>query len=152
MCPSLQPEPPGWLTRPNQLAKAGFFFEPHPKSPDNVVCFLCDKSLDGWEENDNPLEEHLKHSPTCGWAIVAAIEAGFGNYGKVHPLDPAMVEARKATFGGRWPYESKKGFKCKTKKVGRHPLVGQVWIATLTRRRSLLKGAGSTLPRPRPMT
>jgi hypothetical protein len=82
------------------------------------VCFLCDKSLDGWEEGDNPLEEHLKHSPTCGWAINAAIEAGLGNYGKVHPLDPAMIEARKATFAGRWPYESKKAFKCKTKKVG----------------------------------
>ncbi|KAK4144553.1 uncharacterized protein C8A04DRAFT_11443 [Dichotomopilus funicola] len=90
---------------------------PHPKSPDNVVCFLCQKSLDGWEETDNPLEEHLKHSPTCGWAITAAIEAGYGNYGKVPPLDPAMIEARKATFGGRWPYESKKGFKCKTKKL-----------------------------------
>ncbi|KAL2140671.1 hypothetical protein VTI28DRAFT_3528 [Corynascus sepedonium] len=102
---------------PVALAKAGFFFEPHPKSPDNVVCFLCEKSLDGWEETDNPLEEHLKHSPTCGWAIMAAIEAGYGNYGKVHPLDPAMIEARKATFGGRWPYESKKGFKCKTKKL-----------------------------------
>lgn len=82
------------------------------------MCFLCDKSLDGWEEHDNPLEEHLKHSPTCGWAIMAAIEAGMGNYGKVHPLDPFMVEARKATFAGRWPYETKKGFKCKTKKVG----------------------------------
>lgn len=101
-----------------QFAKAGFFFQPHPKSPDNVVCFLCHKSLDGWEETDNPLEEHLKHSPTCGWAITAAIEAGYGSYGKVPPLDPAMIEARKATFGGHWPYESKKGFKCKTKKVG----------------------------------
>ncbi|SPQ25479.1 031bdb73-5975-4446-a97e-f27b94bc82cc [Thermothielavioides terrestris] len=102
---------------PVALAKAGFFFDPHPKSPDNVVCFLCAKSLTGWEEHDNPVEEHLKHSPTCGWAIMAAIEAGYGNYGKVHPLDPAMIEARKATFAGRWPYESKKGFKCKTKKL-----------------------------------
>ncbi|KAL1843053.1 hypothetical protein VTJ49DRAFT_3188 [Mycothermus thermophilus] len=100
-----------------ELAKAGFFFEPHPKSPDNVVCFLCKKSLDGWEEHDDPVEEHLRHSPTCGWAIMAAIAAGFGNYGKVHPLDPAMIEARKATFDGRWPYEGRKGFKCKTKKL-----------------------------------
>lgn len=96
-----------------------------------MVCFLCDKSLDGWEEGDNPLEEHLKHSPTCGWAITAAIETGYGNYGKVHPLDPAMVEARKATFAGRWPYESKKGFKCKTKKVG--ALNCRVLGKTLTR-------------------
>lgn len=82
------------------------------------MCFLCNKALDGWEEGDDPVEEHLKHSPTCGWAIMAAIEDNYGNYGKVHPLDPAMIEARKATFAGRWPYESKKGFKCKTKKVG----------------------------------
>ncbi|KAL2267267.1 hypothetical protein VTJ83DRAFT_4544 [Remersonia thermophila] len=99
------------------LAKAGFFFEPHPKSPDNVVCFLCKKSLDGWEQHDDPVEEHLRHSPTCGWAIMAAIDAGFGNYDKVHPLDPAMIEARKATFDGRWPYDGRKGFKCKTKKL-----------------------------------
>ncbi|KAK4098324.1 hypothetical protein N658DRAFT_477355 [Parathielavia hyrcaniae] len=102
---------------PVALAKAGFYFEPHPKSPDNVVCFLCSKSLDGWEEHDDAVEEHLRHSPTCGWAIMAAIETGFGNYGKVHPLDPAMIEARKATFAGRWPYEPKKGFKGKTKKL-----------------------------------
>lgn len=82
-----------------------------------MACFLCGKSLDGWEDDDNPIEEHLRHSPTCGWAIMAAIEAGLGHYGKVHPLDPVMMEARKATFAGRWPYESKRGFKCKTKKV-----------------------------------
>ncbi|KAK0744927.1 hypothetical protein B0T21DRAFT_407993 [Apiosordaria backusii] len=114
------PKPLQWPHKtlsPVAFAKAGFFFEPYAQSPDNVVCFLCDKSLDGWEEHDNPLEEHLKHSPTCGWAIMAAIEAGMGNYGKVHPLDPFMVEARKATFAGRWPYETKKGFKCKTKKL-----------------------------------
>ncbi|KAK3378728.1 hypothetical protein B0T24DRAFT_522023 [Lasiosphaeria ovina] len=97
--------------------RAGFFFEPFPESPDNVVCFLCNKGLDGWEEDDNPLEEHLKHSPNCAWAIMAAIEAELGDYGKVHPLEPAMVEARKATFGGQWPYEGKKGFKCKTKQL-----------------------------------
>jgi len=57
---------------------------------------------------------------------MAAIEADLGDFGKVHPLDPAMVEARKATFAGRWPYEAKKGFKCKTKQVGlsRHPNSG----------------------------
>ncbi|KAK0702075.1 hypothetical protein B0T26DRAFT_540269 [Lasiosphaeria miniovina] len=102
---------------PASLASAGFFFDPFPESLDNAVCFLCNKGLDGWEEDDNPLEEHLKHSPNCAWAIMAAIEAELGDYGTVHPLEPAMVEARKATFGGQWPYESKKGFKCKTKQL-----------------------------------
>ncbi|KAK1834269.1 hypothetical protein QBC39DRAFT_300943 [Podospora conica] len=108
--------PHKWLS-PVELAKAGFFWEPYDSSPDNVVCFLCNKSLDGWEEDDDPLEEHLKHMPECGWAIMAAIEANISDYGKIHPLDPNLVEARKATFAGRWPYESKKGFKCKTQQL-----------------------------------
>ncbi|KAB5545891.1 hypothetical protein GE09DRAFT_222437 [Coniochaeta sp. 2T2.1] len=103
---------------PSSFAKAGFVFQPTPSNPDNVVCFLCDKHLDGWEEDDSPLVEHLKHVPDCGWAIVAAVEAELGEYAKVHPLDPRMVEARKATFGtGRWPYDGKKGWKCKTKQL-----------------------------------
>jgi len=28
-----------------------------------------------------------------------------------------MVEARRATFGDMWPYESKKNWKCKVKKL-----------------------------------
>ncbi|KAK3319002.1 hypothetical protein B0H66DRAFT_517468 [Apodospora peruviana] len=103
--------------QPEDLASAGFFFDPSPASPDNATCFLCGKGLDGWEEDDSPLVEHVKHSPTCGWAIMAAIEAGLGGYRKVHPLEPSMIDARKATFGGKWPYESKKGFKCKTKQL-----------------------------------
>lgn len=92
-------------------------FQPTPANPDNVVCFLCDKHLDGWEEDDDPLVEHLKHVPDCGWAIVAAVEAELGEYAKLHPLDPHMIQARKATFAGRWPYDGKKAWKCKTKQV-----------------------------------
>ncbi|KAJ4421187.1 hypothetical protein N0V85_000280 [Neurospora sp. IMI 360204] len=35
----------------------------------------------------------------------------------MHPLEPILVDARKATFGGKWPYESKRGFKCKSKQL-----------------------------------
>ncbi|EPR78935.1 hypothetical protein SLOPH_1715 [Spraguea lophii 42_110] len=28
-------------------------------------CFFCDKSLDGWERNDEPYSEHLGHSKKC---------------------------------------------------------------------------------------
>jgi hypothetical protein len=100
-----------------QFAKAGFVFQPTPANPDNVVCFLCDKHLDGWEEDDDPLVEHLKHVPDCGWAIVAAIEKELGDYARVHPLDPRMIDARKATFAAKWPYDAKKAWKCKTKQV-----------------------------------
>ncbi|KAI1470310.1 uncharacterized protein F4812DRAFT_260472 [Daldinia caldariorum] len=102
---------------PAQFAQAGFYFEPTPEAPDNTVCFLCVKAFKGWETNDNPLEEHIRLSPHCGWAIVAAIEAGLGDYGLDDPSDAPMVEARKATFAGLWPHEGKRGWKCKTKQL-----------------------------------
>lgn len=80
-------------------------------------CFLCHKDLDGWEEDDDPLMEHLKHSSGCGWAICAAIEAELGDTATEDPRQSHLLEARKATFAGLWPYESKKGWKCKTKQV-----------------------------------
>lgn len=92
------------------MAKAGFVFTPLPSNPDNVTCFLCTKALDGWEADDNPLEEHLKHSPECGWAITAAVEAELGGYAAEDPRDALMVEARLATFGDKWPHESRKGW------------------------------------------
>jgi len=100
-----------------KLAKAGFFYYPFSPSPDNCACFLCHSALDGWEEGDDPLAEHLKHSPNCGWAIMAAVESQDGVLSQENPNTARMIAARKATFGGRWPHESKKGWKCKTKQV-----------------------------------
>ncbi|KAF4335942.1 bir1 [Fusarium beomiforme] len=102
---------------PASLARAGLFFNPTPENPDNATCFLCHKGLDGWEANDDPLLEHLKHAPECGWAVVAAIEAEIGDYAQQDPDQPYMKEARKATFAGMWPHDSKKGWKCKTKQL-----------------------------------
>ncbi|KAL1888549.1 hypothetical protein Sste5346_009505 [Sporothrix stenoceras] len=102
---------------PIDLARAGFFFNPQPSNPDNVRCFLCHKDLDGWEEDDDPLQEHLKHSGSCGWAICAAIELELGDVVNEDPRLPYLLDARKSTFAGRWPYESKKGWKCKTKQL-----------------------------------
>lgn len=112
---------------PFELAKAGFYFDPHPTNPDNVTCFLCHKQMDGWEPEDNPVEEHLKHSPSCGWAVTAAVEAEYDDMEQVDPRETRLLEARKATFAGRWPYESKKGWKCKTKQ-----LAEAGWIYTPT--------------------
>ncbi|KAG5981122.1 hypothetical protein E4U55_003258 [Claviceps digitariae] len=102
---------------PESLAKAGFYFEPYVENPDNCACFLCGKGMDGWEEGDDPLQEHLKHSPTCGWAIHAAIEADIEEYAKEDPGLPHMVEGRRATFADKWPHEARKGWKCKTKQL-----------------------------------
>ncbi|RAL66640.1 hypothetical protein DID88_006327 [Monilinia fructigena] len=102
---------------PEQLAKAGFFYYPSQASPDNCACFLCHRSIDSWEEGDDPLVEHLKHSPNCGWAIVASIEAHDKELSLEYPASVKMVEARTATFAGRWPHEAKRGWKCKTKQL-----------------------------------
>ncbi|KAI1177894.1 hypothetical protein F4777DRAFT_586925 [Nemania sp. FL0916] len=102
---------------PEILARAGFYFAPTPQYPDNTACFLCGKNVEGWEDDDNPFEEHLRHSPHCGWAIVTGIETGLGDYALDDPAGSQMIEARKATFGGRWPHEGKRGWKCKTKQL-----------------------------------
>ncbi|KAH8680705.1 hypothetical protein BX600DRAFT_428688 [Xylariales sp. PMI_506] len=102
---------------PTHLARAGFYFDPTPEFPDNAVCFLCQKRVGGWEAGDDPLQEHMRLSPDCGWAIVTAIEIGVGDRSLDDPSHPDMMEARKATFAGRWPHENKRGWKCKVKQM-----------------------------------
>ena len=102
-----------------QLAKAGFYYKPTSTNPDNATCYLCHCNLDGWEEEDDPIAEHLKHSPSCGWANTASIEQAIEN-GERDLEDPAsekLMDARAMTFGSTWPHESKRGWVCKTQKV-----------------------------------
>jgi hypothetical protein len=102
----------------SQLAHAGFFFKPSTSSPDNTVCFLCGKYLDGWEEDDDPVQEHLKHSPDCGWAIMTSLERLRGEDRVAEdPTGLRMVEARRSTFASIWPHEGKRGWTCKVEKV-----------------------------------
>src|SRR5436309_3334695 len=98
------------------MAKAGFFHYPRLDNPDFTTCFLCQKSFEGWEENDDPLVEHLTYSLDCSWAIVASIEAGHSELSQEYPLSTQMIEARKATFGDWWPYKDNR-WKCKVKQV-----------------------------------
>ncbi len=72
--------------------------------------------MDGWEEDDNAVVEHLKHSPGCGWAINMDIEQQVAD--KLDdPLSEELLNARKMTFGLNWPHENKRGWVCKTQKV-----------------------------------
>lgn len=48
-----------------ELAKAGFYFDPSDDSFDNVTCYLCGKSLEGWEESDVPFDVHSEKSAGC---------------------------------------------------------------------------------------
>lgn len=102
-----------------QLARAGFYYHPTASCPDNATCFLCQSNLDGWEEDDDPIVEHLKHSPACGWAITAYIEQSIenGNPTEEDPMSEGMLSARTMTFGTQWPHENKRGWTCKTQKV-----------------------------------
>ncbi|XP_071053894.1 baculoviral IAP repeat-containing protein 5-like [Onthophagus taurus] len=51
-----------------KLAEAGFYFTGSKTEPDVVTCFLCSKILDGWEEDDDPWEEHINHADYCEFA------------------------------------------------------------------------------------
>ncbi|KAJ8101381.1 hypothetical protein POJ06DRAFT_95752 [Lipomyces tetrasporus] len=97
-------------TRPSvtQMAKAGFIYNPSPKSPDNVTCFLCDKSLDGWNKGDDPKLEHLDHSPRCAWAIIHRSDWKEDEYHD--PECSEMLNARLETFGTWWPHDGKRGW------------------------------------------
>lgn len=50
------------------MAEAGFVYTGNTKDPDSVQCFFCGKSLDGWEIDDDPRNEHIKHAPNCHYA------------------------------------------------------------------------------------
>ncbi|KAK9374846.1 uncharacterized protein V1513DRAFT_464344 [Lipomyces chichibuensis] len=97
-------------TRPSvtQMAKAGFIYNPSPQSPDNVTCFLCDKSLDGWNKGDDPKIEHLDHSPLCAWAIIQGSDWKDDEYHDPESSD--MLRARFETFGTWWPHDGKRGW------------------------------------------
>ncbi|KAL8950268.1 MAG: hypothetical protein Q9222_003693 [Ikaeria aurantiellina] len=76
-------------------------------------------NLDGWEEEDNAVGEHVNLSPDCGWAVIARIEQDVeaGNNEHEDPMDERLLDARKMTFGANWPHEHKKGWMCKTQKM-----------------------------------
>ena len=102
-----------------QLARAGFFYQPTSSCPDNTTCYLCKSKLDGWESNDNALEEHLKFAPNCGWAIMMGTESEVenGSQSREDPMSERLLAARRMTFDSMWPHEGKRGWACKIQKV-----------------------------------
>ena len=112
----------GWPHKspsPPDLAKAGFFWKP-TSTKDNVECFMCGRHLDGWEADDDALQEHLKHGSDCAWAVLMSTAVGtkYDVDDMDDPTSTAMVEARRNTFETlQWPHESKRGWTCKTEKM-----------------------------------
>lgn len=112
----------GWphdFLSPEALAAAGFYYAPLVEGDDNVKCFLCAKMLAGWEEGDVPIDEHLKHSGTCGWAVALALQmkTGYEELLQEDPMSERMLEARMDTFGELWPHDGKKGWVSKSKQM-----------------------------------
>jgi len=65
----LDPRSYPYLT-PLNLATAGFFHDPTPSDEDTwdtCKCFVCGVKLGGWDEDDDPFEEHVKRGK-CVWA------------------------------------------------------------------------------------
>ncbi|OGM48481.1 putative chromosome segregation protein BIR1 [Aspergillus bombycis] len=103
---------------PAELAHAGFYYNPYETNPDNTTCFLCHRALDGWEEEDNPITEHLKHANDCGWAVMMDIQQHSSNPAEIEdPTCDKIREARLATFGTSWPHDGKRGWVCQSEKM-----------------------------------
>lgn len=64
------PHPDSWRVNPSSLASAGFYFAPSAEDTDNVACFMCEKEIGDWDEEDDPHEIHWqKCADRCPWAM-----------------------------------------------------------------------------------
>ena len=114
------PSDGGFSVTPRSLAAAGFYYDAvkGDSHSDNVTCVHCYKSLEGWEEGDLALTEHLKRAiddegNKCPWATIVD-ERDNTTKGKAAWMDPhgeVMLAARLGTFGSWWEYDGRKGWK-----------------------------------------
>lgn len=49
----------------SKMAEAGFYWSGNKTEDDTVTCFVCGKTLHGWDPTDDPWKEHAKHAPQC---------------------------------------------------------------------------------------
>ncbi|XP_005184865.1 baculoviral IAP repeat-containing protein 5 [Musca domestica] len=49
----------------SKMAQAGFYWSGNKSDDDTVTCFVCGKTLHGWDPTDDPWKEHAKHAPQC---------------------------------------------------------------------------------------
>ncbi|KAG9092957.1 hypothetical protein FRC06_011729 [Ceratobasidium sp. 370] len=124
------PHPLSFRATPETLARAGFFFTPEGgRKSDRVTCFVCNKTLAGWDPEDDPFTEHISHSPSCSWALarcsIEALRVGpestelvFPNEESI-PGNPTLEAARLATFGKFWPHDSTRSHSAKAKHMAK---------------------------------
>ncbi|KAK7031567.1 hypothetical protein R3P38DRAFT_820230 [Favolaschia claudopus] len=121
------PHPKTWKATPNNLAEAGFYFDPSPEDPDNVTCFMCDKQITEWAEEDDPFDLHFqKCATTCAWAnLRCGLRRDADSHGKFVfpdksrlPTSKAMEKARLETFTMfGWKHDKNKKHLASSKKM-----------------------------------
>uniref|UniRef100_A0A915N326 Uncharacterized protein n=2 Tax=Meloidogyne javanica TaxID=6303 RepID=A0A915N326_MELJA len=52
-------------TSSSRMSEAGFYLQPSGDGDDKVMCFACSICLISWEQDDDPYQEHERHSPSC---------------------------------------------------------------------------------------
>ncbi|XP_017084734.1 baculoviral IAP repeat-containing protein 5 [Drosophila eugracilis] len=57
-----------------KMAEAGFYWTGNKRENDTATCFVCGKTLDGWEAKDDPWWEHQTHAPQCEFAKLSCAE------------------------------------------------------------------------------
>ncbi|KAI0764888.1 hypothetical protein C8Q74DRAFT_1318439 [Fomes fomentarius] len=120
------PHSSSFKATPETLAEAGFYYNPEPDSPDNVTCFMCRKTLGGWEPDDDPFTIHYdKCRNTCAWAVVRC-QRGVGDLSDDisdstrHPTNKAMEKARLDIAAKvRWPHDTTKNHGANSKALAK---------------------------------
>ena len=86
------PHPDHFFATPNALAEAGFYFSPSWDDRDNVACFLCEKELSGWVDDDDPFVLHWdKCRDHCAWALVRCGMGDGSRKGKYVCCSPVLL-------------------------------------------------------------
>ena len=57
-----------------KMTSAGFYHVPDPVERDTARCFFCCRTICGFEESDDPVEEHMRRSKDCEYAKYANIQ------------------------------------------------------------------------------
>jgi hypothetical protein len=76
----------------DQLAEAGWFYDPTEETPDGTTCAYCHLSLDAWDAGDHPLEEHRRRASDCLFFALNEL---------YHPVEPEPKKGKRVTKGKR---------------------------------------------------
>ncbi|OCF32531.1 hypothetical protein I316_05711 [Kwoniella heveanensis BCC8398] len=129
LSPSTHPQ----LT-PEALSQAGFHHTPGSSSSatDNCKCFLCGVELGGWDEDDDPFQEHARRG-NCAWAeMVCAVtlerrkrDQSDGKYTTTYTTPESLPQSnesnfvREQTYKKWWPHKQKSGWLPTVKNLSR---------------------------------